>query len=273
MTGKKGPFGGAHGGKGSSKGGAKSAGKKTGSQSAAGSSARMMHTKVKTARGRKLSSTLWLQRQLNDPYVKMAKAEGYASRAAYKIKEMDDRYNFLKKGKRVIDLGAAPGGWTQVCVERTGSSAEDVLVVGIDYLEMMEVPGATILMKDFLDDDAPDALIDALGGHQPDVVLSDMAAPTTGHRRTDHLRTMHLVEVALDFALKVLKPGGHFLSKTFQGGTEAELLNLLKRNFQEVHHVKPPASRDGSVELYLFARNFKGRKDDNPDAAVEEEAN
>ncbi len=245
-----------------SKGGAgktssdKERGAKLGGKS--GSANRMMHTKVKTARGRKLSSTLWLARQLNDPYVKQAKAEGYASRAAYKIKEMDDRYNFLKKGKRIIDLGAAPGGWSQVCVERTGSTPEDVTVVGIDYLQMMEVPGATILMKDFLDDDAPDALIEALGGHPPDVVLSDMAAPTTGHRRTDHIRTMHLVEVALDFALKVLKPGGHFLSKTFQGGTEAELLNLLKANFQEVHHVKPPASREGSVELYLFARNFKG---------------
>ena len=226
-----------------------------------GVQSRSLTTKVKTAKGRKLSSTLWLQRQLNDPYVKQAKAEGYASRAAYKIKEMDDRYHILKKGKRVIDLGAAPGGWTQVSVERTGSSPEDVLVVGIDYLNMMHVPGAVILEKDFLDDDAPDALIEALGGHPPDIVLSDMAAPTTGHKRTDHLRTMYLVEVALDFALKVLKPGGHFLSKTFQGGTEAELLNLLKHNFQEIHHVKPPASRDGSVELYLFARNFKGRKE------------
>lgn len=235
----------------------------------AGSANRMMHTKVKTARGRKLSSTLWLERQLNDPYVKQAKAEGYASRAAYKLKEMDDRYNILKKGKRIIDLGAAPGGWSQVSVERTGSKPENVTVVGIDYLQMMEVPGATILMKDFLDDDAPEALMEALGGHPPDVVLSDMAAPTTGHRKTDHIRTMHLVEVALDFALKVLKPGGHFLSKTFQGGTEAELLNLLKANFQEIHHVKPPASREGSVELYLFARNFKGRgADASPDSTA-----
>lgn len=237
------------------KGGAKLGGK-------SGSANRMMHTKVKTARGRKLSSTLWLHRQLNDPYVRQAKEEGYASRAAYKIKEMDDRYNFLKKGRRVIDLGAAPGGWTQVCVERTGSTPEEVLVVGIDYLPMMEVPGAIILEKDFLDDDAPEALMTALGGHAPDVVLSDMAAPTTGHRKTDHIRTMHLVEVALDFALKVLRPGGHFLCKTFQGGTEAELLNAMKLNFQEVHHVKPPASREGSVELYLFARNFKGNPQD-----------
>jgi 23S rRNA (uridine2552-2'-O)-methyltransferase len=259
MAGRKTPAGKGGGKSGSKAVGGKETGSKLGGKS--GSANRMMHTKVKTARGRKLSSTLWLHRQLNDPYVKKAKAEGYASRAAYKIKEMDDRYRFLKKGRRVIDLGAAPGGWTQVCVERTGSIPEEVTVVGIDYLQMMEVPGATILMKDFLDDDAPHALIDALGGHQPDVVLSDMAAPTTGHRRTDHIRTMHLVEVALDFALKVLRPGGSFLSKTFQGGTEEQLLNILKTNFQEVFHVKPPASREGSVELYLFARNFKGRKD------------
>ncbi len=270
MSQKKGPVGGKGGKAGSAKSGGKTTGSKLGGQS--GSANRMMHTKVKTARGRKLSSILWLHRQLNDPYVKQAKAEGYASRAAYKIKEMDDRYHFLKKGRRVIDLGAAPGGWTQVCVERTGSTPEEITVVGIDYLQMMEVPGATILMKDFLDDDAPDALMEALGGHLPDVVLSDMAAPTTGHRRTDHLRTMHLVEVALDFALKVLKPGGHFLCKTFQGGTEGELLNKLKHNFQEIFHVKPPASRDGSVELYLFARNFKGKKPVQDEDIPEEDA-
>ena len=220
--------------------------------------ARGLRQRVKTAKGRKLSSTLWLERQLNDPYVRLARAEGYASRAAYKLREIDDRYEILKKGDRVVDLGAAPGGWCQVAVERTGSQPDDIRVVGIDYLDMVPVPGATILKKDFLDEDAPDALMAALGGERPDVVLSDMAAPTTGHRKTDHLRTMHLVEVALDFALQVLKPGGHFLSKTFQGGTEGELLDLLKRNFKSVHHVKPPASRDGSVELYLLAKGFKG---------------
>lgn len=219
---------------------------------------RSLHTKVKTARGRKLSSTLWLQRQLNDPYVKRAKAEGYASRAAYKLKEINERFDLLKPGMRIIDLGAAPGGWCQVSVEEVGSVPTDIKVVGIDYLDMDAVPGATILKKDFLDDDAPDALMEALGGEAPDIVMSDMAAPTTGHRKTDHLRTMHLVEVALDFALKVLKPGGIFLSKSFQGGTEAELLNLLKKNFESIHHVKPPASRDGSVELYLLAKGFKG---------------
>ncbi|MDD9908509.1 MAG: RlmE family RNA methyltransferase [Ahrensia sp.] len=216
-----------------------------------------MHTKVKTARGRKLSSTLWLQRQLNDPYVQKAKAEGYASRAAYKLIEIDDRYGLMRPGQRVVDLGAAPGGWCQVAVERTGSDLDNPRVIGIDYLDMDPVPGARILKKDFLDDNAPDALIEALGGASPDIVLSDMAAPTTGHRRTDHIRTMALVEVALDFALKVLPSGGHFLSKTFQGGTEQGLLDLMKRNFGAVHHVKPPASRDGSVELYLLAKSRK----------------
>ena len=222
-----------------------------------GANPRNMYTKVKTARGRKISSTLWLQRQLNDPYVQKAKAEGYASRAAYKLIEIDDRYHILKKGQRIVDLGAAPGGWCQVAVERVVSSAGDIRVVGIDYLDMDPVAGATILKKDFLDDDAPDALMDALGGHAPDFVMSDMAAPTTGHRRTDHIRTMALVEVALDFALRVLPPGGHFLTKTFQGGTEQSLLDLMKRNFTTVHHVKPPASRDGSVELYLLAKSRK----------------
>ena len=222
------------------------------------SNVRNLHTKVKTARGRKLSSTLWLQRQLNDPYVQRAKAEGYASRAAYKLKEINEKHSIIKYGDRVIDLGAAPGGWCQVAAGITGSQPDNPRVVGIDYLEMSPVTGVTILMKDFLDDDAPDCLIEALGGKKPDVVLSDMAAPTTGHRKTDHLRTMHLVEVALDFALDVLKPGGHFLTKTFQGGTGGEALTLMKQNFKSIHHVKPPASRDGSVELYMLARGFKG---------------
>lgn len=233
-------------------------GKKAGGGTSRKSNIRNLHTKVKTAKGRKISSTLWLQRQLNDPYVQRAKAEGYASRAAYKLSEMNERYDIIKKGSRVIDLGAAPGGWCQVAVQLNQSEPDNTKVVGIDYLEMIEIPGATILQKDFLDDDAPQLLMDALHGHKPDVVLSDMAAPTTGHRRTDHIRTMYLVEVALDFALGVLKPGGHFLSKTFQGGTEASLLKLLKKNFKSVHHVKPPASRSGSVELYLLAKGFKG---------------
>ncbi len=224
-----------------------------------GVEARSLRTRVKSAKGRKLSSTAWLERQLNDPYVKKAKAEGYASRAAYKLKEIDERYHLLKKGAVIIDLGAAPGGWTQVSVERTGSSVEDIRVVGIDYLEMDPVAGATILLLDFLDESAPRLLMEATGGRAPDLVISDMAAPTIGHRQTDHLRTMHLVEVALEFAISVLKPGGHFLAKTFQGGTEAGLLDRMKRNFKSVHHVKPPASRDGSVELYLLAKDFKGK--------------
>ncbi len=225
---------------------------------------RSLTVKVKKKRGVKASSRRWLERQLNDPYVRRAKADGYRSRAAYKLIEMDDRYKLLKPGLRIVDLGAAPGGWCQVAVERTGSSGDDIRVVGIDYLVVEPVPGATILELDFLDDTAPARLLETLGG-DPDIVLSDLAAPTTGHRQTDHLRTMHLCEVATDFALRTLKPGGHFLAKTFQGGTERDLLNLLKQNFVSVHHVKPPASREGSVELYLLAKSFKGRRK-RPDA-------
>jgi len=219
---------------------------------------RVLKTRVKKKSGLKESSRRWLERHLNDPYVQRAQAEGYRSRAAYKLIEIDDRYRLLKPGQRIIDLGAAPGGWCQVAARRARSPEDRPSVVGIDYLGMDPVPGAAVLEMDFLDEAAPARLIEALGG-EPDVVLSDMAAPTTGHRRTDHIRTMHLAEVAADFALAVLKPGGHFLTKTFQGGTEAALLDLLKRNFRSVHHVKPPASRDESVELYLLAKEFKGR--------------
>jgi 23S rRNA (uridine2552-2'-O)-methyltransferase len=224
-----------------------------------GGGQRNMHTKVKTARGRKLSSTMWLQRQLNDPYVQRAKAEGWKSRAAFKLIEMDERYDLLKPGARVLDLGAAPGGWCQVAARKVGSTPEDIRVVGIDYLEMDNIEACTILKMDFLDDKAPQALLDALGGHPPDLVLSDMAAPTTGHRKTDQIRTMHLCEEAAWFAADVVKEGGHFLCKTFQGGTEQSLLNFLKKNFTNVHHVKPPASRDGSPELYLLAKSRKPR--------------
>ena len=226
----------------------------------AGTGLRQLKTRVKKKSKLKNSSRRWLERHLNDPYVHRANAEGMRSRAAYKLIEINDKYKILEPGMKVVDLGAAPGGWCQVAAKVVKSKAEAPSVVGIDYLEMDPVPGATILQADFLDDDAPERLIEALGG-APDVVLSDMAAPTTGHRRTDHIRTMHLCETAADFAISVLKPGGHFLAKTFQGGAEGDVLTMLKHHFASVHHVKPPASRAESVELYILARNFKGRKD------------
>jgi 23S rRNA (uridine2552-2'-O)-methyltransferase len=231
---------------------------RSGRQKSGAGATRVLKTRVRKKSGLKESSRRWLERHLNDPYVQRAQAEGYRSRAAYKLIEIDDRYHLLRPGQRVIDLGAAPGGWCQVAARRVRSAEDRPSVVGIDYLGMDPVPGAAVLMMDFLDESAPAKLIEALGG-EPDVVLSDMAAPTTGHRRTDHIRTMHLAEVAADFALAVLKPGGHFLTKTFQGGTEAALLDLLKRSFRSVHHVKPPASRDESAELYLLAKEFRGR--------------
>ena len=231
-----------------------------------GGAPRMLKTKIKKKRGLKNSSRRWIERHINDPYVHRARSDGYRSRAAYMLIEIAERHKLLNPVMRVIDLGAAPGGWCQVAAARIGSAEDAPSVVGIDYLAMDPVPGAAVLEMDFLDDAAPHRLVEALGG-EPDIVLSDMAAPTTGHRRTDHIRTMHLCEVAADFAISVLKPGGHFLAKTFQGGTEADLLDRLKRNFRSVHHVKPPASRDESVELYLLAKDFRGR-----DAAPEDDA-
>jgi 23S rRNA (uridine2552-2'-O)-methyltransferase len=216
-----------------------------------------LKVRVKTSKGRKIGSTLWLQRQLNDPYVARAKAEGYRSRAAYKLLELDERYKLLHKDLRVVDLGAAPGGWSQVAARAVGSTDEHPLVVGIDYLGIDPIPGVVLLKKDFTEDDAPAALIAALGGRKADLVLSDMAAPTTGHRPTDHLRIVHLVEIAADFAVEVLAPGGCFVAKVFQGGTEHELLALLKRHFASTFHAKPPASRSGSAETYLVAKGFR----------------
>jgi 23S rRNA (uridine2552-2'-O)-methyltransferase len=221
-----------------------------------GSGRRGLKVRVKTAKRRTASSTRWLERQLNDPYVARAHADGYRARSAYKLIELDDRYHLLAPGRRVIDLGAAPGGWSQVAVERTQAS-EARPVVAIDYLDMEPLRGVTILKQDFLDPDAPDAIRAALGG-PADVVLSDMAAPTTGHRQTDHIRTIALCEAAADFAATVLRPGGAFLAKAFQGGAEGALLARLKRDYASVHHAKPPASRTQSVELYLVAKGFRG---------------
>ncbi|WP_119308507.1 RlmE family RNA methyltransferase [Cohaesibacter haloalkalitolerans] len=224
---------------------------------------RVEKVRVKTARGRKSSSTRWLQRQLNDPYVQRAKQEGFRSRSTFKLIEMDDRFQFLKPGMRVVDLGCAPGGWCDIAARRVQSNSDNPLVVGIDYLGMDPLPGVTVLLKDFLDDDAPKMLMDALGGHRPDIVLSDMAAPTTGHQQTDHLRTVHLFEVAALFAKENLRPGGVFLSKVFRGGTEHEMLAELKRDYQAVYHIKPPASRKESPEMYVFAKGFRGRTDED----------
>ena len=213
--------------------------------------------KLKRARGRKASSQRWIERQLSDPYVARSRREGYRSRAAYKLAEIDDRYRLLKPGDRVVDLGAAPGGWSQVAAERVRSEAVAPRVVAIDSLPMEPLPGVAVLEMDFLDEAAPAAILDALGG-PPDVVLSDMAAPTTGHRATDHLRTMALCEAAAAFAREALAPGGRFLAKVFRGGTEHTLLAELKRDFARIHHVKPPASRAESPELYLLAMDFRG---------------
>ncbi|PDT03069.1 RlmE family RNA methyltransferase [Rhizobium chutanense] len=207
----------------------------------------------------KASSRQWLQRHINDPYVQRAQLEGYRARAAFKLLEIDEKHHILRGAKRIIDLGAAPGSWSQIAAKVTGSTDDDIRVAAIDFLEMAQLPGVKILQLDFLDPSAPEKLMEAVGG-TPDLVISDMAAPTTGHHRTDHLRTMHLCEVAAHFAIEVLGEGGHFLTKTFQGGTERELLAMLKQNFRQVVHVKPNASRAESVEMFLLAKGFKGRK-------------
>jgi len=209
--------------------------------------------RVKTARKRSAASTRWLERQLNDPYVSAAKGAGYRSRAAFKLKEIDERYKVLKPGQRVLDLGCAPGGWLQVAVERVGPKG---LVLGLDILETEPVAGATVLQMDFMAEDAPARIREALGG-PVDVVLSDMAANTTGHKATDHLRTMALAEAAFAFACEVLKPGGALLAKVFKGGTENEVLAEMKRRFATVRHVKPPASRADSTEAYVLATGFR----------------
>jgi 23S rRNA (uridine2552-2'-O)-methyltransferase len=223
-----------------------------------GSGVRNLKQRVKTANKRSLSSQKWLERQLNDPYVARAKREGYRSRAAYKLLEIDEKYRILKPGQKIVDLGAAPGGWSQIAAKVVGPKGK---VVGIDLLPIDPMPGVEFIQLDFLDESAPGKLVEMLGG-PADVVMSDMAANTTGHKKTDHLRIIGLAEAAIYFAREILAPGGAFIAKVFQGGTENQLLADLKRDFAVVRHVKPAASRADSAELYVMATGFRGRADE-----------
>lgn len=235
--------------------------------SATGGSARTPgRQKVRKGGNRTPSSRAWLERQLNDPYVAQAKRDGYRSRATYKLIEIDDKFRFLKPGGRVVDLGAAPGGWSQIAAQRVGRAAGKGRVVGIDLLDMDPVPGVDFEKLDFMDEQAPERLKAMLGGGA-DVVMSDMAANATGHRKTDHLKIMGLAEAAAEFARAVLEPGGAFVAKVLQGGTEITLLADLKRDFAQVRHLKPAASRPDSAELYVLATGFRGRGANEPDAA------
>jgi 23S rRNA (uridine2552-2'-O)-methyltransferase len=231
-------------------------------KSGAGGGQRQLRVRVKTAHKRTVSQQRWLERQLNDPYVVRSKKEGMRSRAAYKLAEIDDRHRILKPGQRVVDLGAAPGGWSQVAASRVravdGAGERKGQVVAIDYLAMEAIAGVAFVELDFTNEEAPGRLKALLRDGRADVVLSDMAAPTTGHARTDHLRIMGLAEAAAEFAAEVLAPGGAFLCKVLQGGTERQLLERLKRDFAVVKHVKPPASRADSAELYVLATGFRG---------------
>ena len=220
--------------------------------------ARRLKVRVKTGKGRTVSQKIWLERQLNDPYVAEARRMGYRSRAAFKLAEIDDKFRFLKPGARVIDLGAAPGGWSQVAVERVKARDGKGRVIAIDMHGMEAIPAVTVFHKDFLDEDAPSMLVEALGGEKADVVMSDMAAHATGHRQTDHLKIMALAEAAFEFAKDVLKPSGTFLAKVLRGGTEGEILKVMKQHFESVRHVKPSASREDSAELFVLALGFRG---------------
>ena len=227
-----------------------------------GSGVRNLKQRVKTANKRSLSSQKWLERQLNDPYVARAKREGYRSRAAFKLLEIDEKYKILKVGQKIVDLGAAPGGWSQIAAKVVGPKGK---VVGIDLLPIDPMAGVEFIQLDFLDESAPGKLIEMLGG-PADVVMSDMAANTTGHKKTDHLRIIGLAEAAIYFAREILAPGGAFVAKVFQGGTENQLLADLKRDFAVVRHVKPAASRADSAELYVLATGFRGRAEETPAA-------
>ncbi len=229
-----------------------------GSNRGKGKGARDLTVRVKSARGRKPSSTKWLQRQLNDPYVKAAQREGYRSRAAFKLIEMDDKLHFLKPGRCVVDLGATPGGWSQVASKRIRTEHGGGHLVAIDINKMEPVAGAHFLQVDFMDDKAPDQIRELIGGKDVDVVISDMAAPSTGHKQTDHLRIMGLCELALEFAREILAPGGVFVAKVLAGGTEHTLLADMKRDFRTVKHVKPKASRSDSAEMYVVATGYRG---------------
>ena len=244
--------------KGSGTGKGTGTGKGPGTSKGPGGGQRQLRVALKTAGRRTASSQRWLDRQLNDPYVAAAKREGMRSRAAYKLKEIDDRYHILKSGQRIVDLGAAPGGWSQIAADKVKSLEGKGQVVAIDYLGMETIPGVEIVELDFTDETAEAKLKAMLRDGNADIVLSDMAAPTVGHNRTDHLRIMGLAEMAAAFAVDVLAPGGAFLCKVFQGGTERDLLDLLKKNFAAVRHVKPPASRSDSAELYVLATGFRG---------------
>ncbi|MDX1737476.1 MAG: RlmE family RNA methyltransferase [Alphaproteobacteria bacterium] len=223
---------------------------------------RQQRVRVKTAKRRKTSSTRWLERQLNDPYVAEARRLGYRGRAAFKLADLDDKYDFLRDGQVIVDLGCAPGGWVQIAQERIGKTGK---VVGIDLQEMEPIPGADLIQGDFMEPEAPEKLKQLLQGRDVDVVLSDMAPFTTGHSQTDHIRIVALVEAAAYFAMEVLKPGGTFIAKVFAGGTESDLLGLLKKHFKRVAHHKPASSRKDSAEMFLVAREFTGERPDIPD--------
>lgn len=231
-------------------------------RSGSGPGRRNARVRVRTARQRTPSSQRWLERQLNDPYVAAAKREGYRSRAAYKLIEIDDRYRLLRRGQRLVDLGSAPGGWSQVAAARVGAIHGEGQVIALDMCEMEALPGVEFIRLDFLDRAAPGLIKERLRGGGADVVLSDMAAPTTGHSGTDHLRIMALAEAALELARDILSPGGTFVTKVFQGGAQRDLLDALRRDFSSVRHVKPPASRSDSAELYLVATGFRGKRAD-----------
>ena len=219
---------------------------------------RRQKERIKSGRERSVSSRAWLERQLNDPYVTEARRRGYRARSAFKLIEIDDKYGFLRPGYRVVDLGAAPGGWSQVAADRTKATEGRGCVIAVDMHGVEPIAGVTTIKHDFLADDAPQVLLDALAGEKADAVLSDMAAHATGHRHTDHLKIMALAEAALEFAMLVLKPGGAFLAKVLRGGTEREILLRLKQDFAQVRHVKPRASRDDSAELFVLALGFRG---------------